>query len=108
MSLKNKRQQVQIAAARLQASRIRLHQRAQWLFDGLERYRPALLVGGGFAAGLMLGRGKLSDATRAIVSTAGLGLTLLRSSFGTMLLARTFQRPRQSDPRADRIANTQG
>ena len=108
MSLKHDRERVRIAAAKLLEYRRQLHRQTQWLSDGFERYRPAILIGGGLIAGLLIGRGKLNDVTRSIVSAAGLGWTLMRSSIGTMLLARSFQRPGRSDPQANRMADSQG
>ncbi len=89
MSLKNDRQRVAVAAATLTARRYALQKKSDWLFDGFERWQPALLVGSGLIAGLFIGRGKLNNATRSVISAAGLSMAFMRSSLGSMLLART-------------------
>ncbi len=105
MSQKQDRQRVQSAARRLRVQRRQLHRQTQGLSDGFERFRPALLIGGGLLAGVLIGRGKLTDATRAVASIAGLGMTLMRSSIGTIVLSRTF---RASGESAAKRANPQG
>lgn len=107
MSLKQDRQQVQWSARNLLAKRRQLHRQTQWLSDGFERFRPALLVGGGLITGLLLGRGKLTDATRTVASLAGLGMTLMRSSIGTIILSRTFRASAETDSQANNQKNSQ-
>lgn len=96
MSLKLDRQHVQRAARSLSVQRRQLHRQTQELSDGFERFRPVLLVGAGLVAGLLVGRGKLTDATKAVASIAGLGMTLMRSSIGTIVLSRTFRASAES------------
>ncbi len=108
MSLKKDRQRVQLAAKHLIAQRRQLHRQTQWLAEGLERFRPALLVGGGLIAGLLIGRGKLSDATRSVSAFAGLGMSLMRSSIGTIVLSRAFRASADPDAQAQNGENSQG
>ena len=108
MSLKLDRQHVQRAARRLRVERRQLHRETRWLSDGFERVRPALLVGGGLLAGLLIGRGKLTDATRAVASIAGLGMTLMRSSIGTIVLSRTFRASAESAAQSTKRSHPQG
>lgn len=98
MSLKEKRQQVRIASAHLIAQRTRLRARTEWLGNKLEQWRPALLVGGGLIAGMLIGRGSFQKATRSVLSAASLGWALMRSSAGTLLLAKTLGPHSKSDP----------
>lgn len=107
MSIKNDRRRVRIASAQLLVKREEMHRRADWLASEFEHYRPALLVGGGLLAGFFLGRGKLSSATRSIVSAASVGMSLMRSSFGSMLLAKTLRRPDHASPRTP-VSRAQG
>ena len=101
MSLRKDRMRVAIAAGNLIAQRRKLQGKTEWLLDGFERWRPVIIVGGGFVAGLLIGRGKLSDATRSAVSAASLSMALMRSSLGSMLLTKAFQgipRPAAQNP----------
>ena len=107
MSLKQDRQRVQLAARRLISQRRQLHRETQRLSDDFERYRPILIVGGGLIAGLLIGRGKLTDATRAVSSMAALGMSLMRSSLGTLMLSRTFRVAGEAASRTDKRANPQ-
>ena len=88
---------VRVAAGELIASRQALRRETTWLRDGFERYRPAILVGGGFVAGMLIGRKQFSSAARSIASTANLSLALLRSSLGSMLIAATVRKVSSPD-----------
>lgn len=91
MSLKDDRQRVRSASVNLIARRQKLKLKTEDLSDRFERWRPTLLVGGGFVAGLLMGRGRLRDVTRSVHSTASFGWSLIRSSAGSMLVARILQ-----------------
>ncbi len=89
--LHENRQRVRHAAARLSVERDRFKRQTAWLRDGFERYRPIILLGGGFGAGLLLGRSQLVQATRSIRSISSLGFGLMRSSLGSMLVAAALR-----------------
>lgn len=102
MSLKSDRQRVALASENLIARRKALHRKTDWLLEGFERWKPTLIVGGGLIAGFLIGRGTLSNATRSAISIASVSMALMRSSLGSMLLAKTFQSsPRPAAPVVD-------
>lgn len=96
-TLRRDRQHVRAAALRLIGARRQLHRQTSRLRERFDRYRPALVVGGGFLAGMLLGRNLFAKATRSAFSIASLGIGLMRSSLGSMLLARIL---RQGAPTA--------
>lgn len=97
--LKKDRQLVREAAMHLIAERGRFDRQTVRLREGFDRYRPALLLGGGFAMGVLLGRKQFVQATRSLASMTSLGFNLMRSSLGSMIVAATFRKaPRSSQP----------
>ena len=99
---------VRAAARELIVRRQGLRQQTTCLRDGFERYRPAILFGGGFVAGLLIGQQRFSSAVRSIASTANLGFVLLRSSLGSMLIAATLRKASSPDSAPQPTPNHQG
>ena len=85
------RKLVRDAALRVIGERQKFQQHAAQLRDGYDRYRPVLLLGGGFATGFLIGRKHFPQAVRSILSMASLGFSLMRSSLGSMLVAATLR-----------------
>lgn len=95
--LTKERQLVRVAAIRLIDERRRFQQKTACVREGFDRYRPTILLGGGFVLGLVLGRKQLVQATRSIASIASVSIGLMKSSLGSMLVAATLgQTPRSS------------
>ncbi len=98
MSLKQERRLAGAAALNLISQRRALYRNTLSLREKFRRYRPAILVAGGLLTGVLLGRSKLQNATRSALSAAGLGISLMRSSLVSMLVAKAFE----SEPETDR------
>lgn len=90
--LRRDRQQVRDAAVRVIDARRQLQQQTSSLRERFDRYRPAILVGGGFLAGLVLGRKQFVHAARSAFTIASLGVGVARSALGSMLLATTLHK----------------
>lgn len=89
-NLTRDRQLVRNAAIRLTDERNRFRQQTAIFRVGFDRYRPVILLGGGFVIGLLLGRKQLAQATRSIASIASLSIGLMKSSLGSLLIATTL------------------
>lgn len=97
------RRLVRDAATRLIIERGRFDQQTVYLRERFDRYRPAILLGGGLALGLLLGRKNFVQATRSALSIAGLGFGLMRSSLGSMLVAATLRKTPRSNAKPVRV-----
>ena len=86
------RQHVGDAATRAIDARRQLQRQTSGLRELYDRYRPAILVGGGLLAGLVLGRKQFVHAARSAFTIANLGIGVVRPSFGSMLLAATLHK----------------
>lgn len=102
--LRTDRQLVRDAALRVIGERQKFHQHAAELRDGYDRYRPVILLGGGFAAGFLIGRKHFPQAVRSVFSMASLGFSLMRSSLGSMLVAATLRKIPAADKAPSRTA----
>ncbi len=91
-SLRKNRQLVREAALRVIGERQKFHQQTAGMRDGLDRYRPAILLGGGFVGGFLIGRKQFAQAVRSMLSIANFGFALMRSSLASMLVAATLRR----------------
>ena len=91
-SLRKDRELVRKAAVRLIVEREQFNQHTTWLRECFDRHRPWILVGGGFGAGLLLGRKQFVQAARSILSITSLGFGLMKSSLGSMLVAATLRK----------------
>lgn len=94
------RERVRVAARHLVIERQRFDEVASNFRVGFDRYRPMILIGGGFAVGFVLGRKRFLEATRSVLSIANLGAALMSSSLGSMLVAATMRKSRPSDSAA--------
>ncbi|MEO7012717.1 MAG: hypothetical protein ABI127_00295 [Dokdonella sp.] len=90
--LSKQREMVRDAALRVIDERRRFSLLTLRLRDGYERYRPGILLGGGFVAGFLLGRKQFAQAVRSVFSGANFGFALMRSSLGSMLIAATVRK----------------
>lgn len=97
MRLLRDRARAQQAAYRLVRRKQRFREQSAWVHDGVERHRPALLVGGGLLAGWLFARLSMGGAARKASSVLSLGTALLRSSLGPLVLATLLGR--RQDPR---------
>lgn len=102
--LRTDRQLVRDAALRVIGERQKFHRHATQLRDGYDRYRPVILLGGGFVAGFLIGRKQFPQAARSVFSMASLGFSLMRSSLGSMLIAATLRRIPAADNATSRSA----
>lgn len=107
MRLFRDRQLAKIAADNLVRRRGKFRAQTAWLHDGVERHRPALLVGGGLMAGWLLGRLSVPGALRRVGTALSLGIALLRSPLGPLSLAVVFGRKR-GQSKAGTTADPQG
>jgi hypothetical protein len=108
VSLADDRRQVLVASKVLSLQRTRLHQRSAPLRDWVENHRATILVTGGFLSGLLLGRRQFASVASSIVSTANLGISLMRSSLASILLAKSIQEPARTTAEAETSAGPQG
>lgn len=86
------RELVRAAALQLIRERDRFDQQTMRLRNRYDRYRPGVLLGGGFVIGLLLGRKQFLQATRSVLSITSLGFGLMKSSLGSMLVAATLRK----------------
>ena len=91
-NLRRDRQHVRDAAMRAIDARGQLQRHTSGLRELYDRYRPAILVGGGLLAGLVLGRKQFVHAARSAFTIANLGIGVARSSLGSVLLATTLHK----------------
>lgn len=99
MKLIHDRKRAQAAANTLVLRRQQFREQSAWVHDGVERHRPAILVGGGLLAGWLLGRLSVVGAARRATAAMSLGATLMRSSLGPIVMATLLGRRRGSRKR---------
>jgi hypothetical protein len=86
MNLTRKREAADLAAAILVGQRKQLSSRYAGLMHTFDRYRPAILVGGGFLGGYILGNRKTARLATGVLSLTSLGMSLMRSPLGALAL----------------------
>lgn len=92
MKLHRDRHMAALAAANLVLRKRQYQEHAGWLHQLALRYRPALLVGGGFLAGTLLGQARLGSATRKLGAAVSVASVVMRSALGPVLLASVVGR----------------
>jgi hypothetical protein len=97
VSLGDDRRQVKAASANLLAQRTKLLQRTAKARVWIDKHRATILVSGGFAAGLLIGRRQFANVAGSIASAATLGMSLIRSPLASILLASSLRPPARTD-----------
>lgn len=82
MRLRDDRRGADQAAAELIMQRRDYLRQSQWLREVAQRHQPALIAGGGFLAGLILGQVRSVAATRKLGTLFGLASVAVRSALG--------------------------
>ena len=90
------RRAVAEAERQLMLARAQHHAQTRWLRNVLQRHRTALVVGAGFASGVLLGWSPLRRWLRTGASLLGAGITLARSPLGPIALGAMLGRRMQS------------
>jgi hypothetical protein len=108
VSLGDDRRRVRAASENLAVLRNSLHQRTTLVRDWFEDHRAIILVSGGFVAGLLAGRRSFASVASSILSTASLGMSLMRSPLASLLMAKSLDQHARTEVIKDPLVPPQG